>query len=539
MLFPSPRRKTMKPLLRLAVCALIFLPLLRAQNSELPAELGYPDMIVYNGKVVTMDDNSFGPAVGTVAQAMAVRGGRVLRTGTNAQIQGMAGPKTQKIDLKGRTLLPSFIHTHEHPTDWVWTEPSPLEHVLPSGSNDVMIVRWLKGTAKEQLAQWKTVLKEEAAQAKPGQWVWLSFDYGSDFENADELVQAFPKEVTREMLDQLVPNNPARVRDAWPIGNQIQVNTKGWEEILKVYPTPYSGGEFNALGRPMEPNVILKTHVEFLADLLKAELELWAAQGITTVGSSPYASNNFRALSLLDQRGDMPARFAWGYTGTAWDDETMRYVAGLLGNGTEHLWNIGAWDAAGGNCTTFNARPEVKAKERCSFAPGSKGREHVEAIVRNGGRIANMHSGGDKDIDYLMDAILKASKDAGMSMDEIRAKRHAFDHSSGAPRDDQIPVLKNMGMLTSMISVDLWEKRADYDMYYAVRDYGVEFANRVIPRKSVTAAGIPNGWEIDRALPHKEFLLIWEGMTRYNPWDKKVYGASEATDRITQLKALT
>jgi predicted amidohydrolase YtcJ len=150
-----------------------------------------------------------------------------------------------------------------------------------------------------------------------------------------------------------------------------------------------------------------------------------------------------------------------------------------------------------------------------------------------------MHSGGDKDIDYLMDTILKASKDAGMTMDEIRSKRHAFDHSSGAPRPDQLPMMKNMGMIASMISADLWEKRADYDMVYAVRDYGVEFANRVIPRKSVTAAGIPNGFEIDRALPHKEFLLIWEGMTRYNPWDKKVYGASEATDRFTQLKALT
>jgi predicted amidohydrolase YtcJ len=94
-------------------------------------------------------------------------------------------------------------------------------------------------------------------------------------------------------------------------------------------------------------------------------------------------------------------------------------------------------------------------------------------------------------------------------------------------------------MITSMISVDLWEKRADYDMYYAVRNYGVEFGSRVVPRKSVNAAGIPNGFEIDRALPHKEFLMIWEGMTRYNPWDKKVYGANEATDRITQLKALT
>ena len=281
------------------------------------------------------------------------------------------------------------------------------------------------------------------------------------------------------------------------------------------------------------------THVDFLADMLKAEFELWAAQGVTGFGSSPYASNNFRALSLLDQKGEMPARFGWGYTGSAWDDETMRYVAGLLGHGSEHLWNVGAWDAAGGTCNTFDAKPEVKRKERCSFAPGSKGRAHVEAIVRNGGRIATMHSGGDKDIDYLMDAILKASKEAGMTMDEIREKRHAFDHSSGAPRTDQIPTMKELGIIPSMISVDFWEKRADYDMYYAVRDYGVEYANRVVPRKSVTAAGIPSGFEIDRALPHKEFLMIWEGMTRYNPWDKKVYGAAEATDRFTQLKALT
>ena len=518
----------------------------RAQNAGVAAQLGYPDMIVYNGKIVTMDDSSFGPAVGTITQAMAIRNGRILRTGANAEIQALAGPKTQKIDLKGREVLPSFTHTHEHPTDWVWTEPSPLEHVLPSGSNDFMVVRWLKGTAKEQLAQWKDVLKDEAAKAKPGQWVWLSFDYGSDFQNADELVKAFPKEVTRGVLDQLVPNNPARVRDAWPIGNQIMLNTKGLEEAKKINPAKGGGGVEESsgawgidIGRSIEPNVINGNHVEFLAELLKAEFELWASQGITAFGSSPYAGNNLRAISLLDEKGELPARFAWGYTGDAWDDETMRYVASLLGKGSDHVWNVGAWDSPGGTCTTFNARPEVKAKERCDFEPGSKGREHVEAIVRNGGRIATMHTGGDKDIDYLMDAILKASKGAGMTMEQIRSKRHAFDHSSGAPRADQIPMMKNLGMIASMISVDLWEKRADYDMVYAVKNYGVEYANRVIPRKSVTAAGIPNGFEIDRALPHKEFLMIWEGMTRYNPWDKKVYGASEATDRFTQLKALT
>ena len=535
----------MKRIYLLAVGMVVLSAFAWGQNANVAAALGYADMIVFNGKVVTMDDAGFGPEVGTITQAMAIRDGKILATGTTAQIQALAGPKTQKIDLKGREVLPSFIHTHEHPTDWVWTEPSPLEHVLPSGSNGWMIVRWLKGSAKEQLAQWKSVLKEEAAQAKPGQWVWLSFDYGSNFENADDLVKAFPKEVTRQVLDELVPNNPARVRDAWPIGNQIMLNSKGLEEAKKIDPPLTGNGEEGGggwgidIGRSIEPNVINGTHVDFLAELLKAEFELWASQGITTFGSSPYAGNNLRAINLLDARGELPARFAWGYTGNAWDDETMRYVASLLGKGSEHVWNVGAWDSAGGTCTTFNARPEVKAKERCSFEPGSRGREHAEAIVRNGGRIATMHSGGDKDIDYLMDLILKASKDAGMTMDQIRAKRHAFDHASGAPRPDQLPTMKNMGMIASMISVDLWEKRADYDMVYAVRDYGVEYANRVVPRKSVTAAGIPNGFEIDRALPHKEFLLIWEGMTRYNPWDKKVYGASEATDRFTQLKALT
>jgi len=91
----------------------------QAQNPNIAAELGYPDMILSNGKVVTMDDNGFGPEVGTITQAMAVRNGRILRTGTNAEIRALAGPQTQKVDLKGREVLPSFTHTHEHPTDWV------------------------------------------------------------------------------------------------------------------------------------------------------------------------------------------------------------------------------------------------------------------------------------------------------------------------------------------------------------------------------------------------------------------------------------
>src|SRR2546427_202980 len=82
-----------------------------------PAEIAaYPDMIVYNGKVVTMDDISFGlnKPIGTIAQAMAIRGNQIQAIGNNDRILRMAGPKTDKVDLKGRMVMPGIVDTHTH-----------------------------------------------------------------------------------------------------------------------------------------------------------------------------------------------------------------------------------------------------------------------------------------------------------------------------------------------------------------------------------------------------------------------------------------
>ncbi|MSO20448.1 MAG: hypothetical protein EXQ56_08285 [Acidobacteria bacterium] len=504
-----------------------------AQERGIAAKLGYPDLIVHNGKIVTMDDPTFTANVGSIVQAMAIRDGKILSTGTSADVRALAGPQTRQVDLKGRTVLPGFIMTHEHPTDWALIDQVSMKRAIPE-QNDFIVFRYLTGTAAQQIAQWETALKDLAAKAKPGQWVWLSFTWGPDFEYANELYATFPKLVTRAKLDQLVPNNPARVRNSWPIGEQVLLNTKGLEEARKVHPetTERSGREF-------EPDVLFKGRTPQMAALLKATLEYWASNGITTFGSSTYAYGNFQALAYLDRRNELPARMGWAYTGTDMSVDTLSYVAGLLGSGSDYFWNVGIWSGAGGGCTTINAKPEVKAKETCSFTPGSKDRETLDRIIRAGGRIATMHTGGDKDIDYFMDSIVKASKEAGMSLDDIRAKRHAFDHSSGAPRPDQIPVLKNLGMMTSMINTVLWEDRTDYDMTFRVRNYGVEYANWTVPRKSVNDAGVMHTFEIDRWIPEKVFFFINRGMTRFNDKDQKVYGPAERTDRVTQLKALT
>ena len=74
-----------------------------AGQSVPPELIRYADSILYNGKVLTADKNF------TVAQAVAVRDGKILAVGTNAEIQRMAGPATRRVDLAGRSLVPGFI----------------------------------------------------------------------------------------------------------------------------------------------------------------------------------------------------------------------------------------------------------------------------------------------------------------------------------------------------------------------------------------------------------------------------------------------
>ncbi|MBI4481347.1 MAG: amidohydrolase family protein [Acidobacteria bacterium] len=537
----------MKKILTAAGVMLLWTTQAWSQNSTVLVRLGYPDVIVYNAKIVTMDDPSFRSTPGTIVQAMAIRDKKILATGTSGEIRSLAGPQTKQMDLKGRTVLPSFILTHEHPTDWAFQEPEALKHVLPE-DNDFLIVRWLKpAPPQEQFTEFDRVFKEAVASAKPGQWIVLSFHWGPEYEYAAEMEKLFPKFITKARLDQMAPNHPVKVKNGFITS---VINSKALEELKKVHAplsmfqrpaTPERVKKYEQDGRdfsrPIEPDVIFKGKTALLAEILKAEMELWAAHGITTFGSAPYAYHNFQALSYLDRTGNMPGRFAWGYNGPDFDVDTLRYVAGLLGHGTDHLWNVGAWGEGLGDCTTINARPEVKAQERCALAPGTLGREIVEKIVKTGGRVATMHSGGDRDIDYFLDIIEQTSKEAGLTLAEIRTRRHAFDHGEGAPRPDQLPRIKNLGMIVSQINTNLWETHRGAPAY--ARDYGIEYTNWVVPRKSVTEAGIMNTFEIDRPLPHKIFLLINKGITRYNDRDQKVYGAGQATDRIIQLKALT
>src|SRR5262245_61219524 len=67
-----------------------------------------PSHIFHNGKIVTVDPQFH------IVEAMAIRDGRVVATGTMAEISKLAGLGTQQVDLGGKTVLPGLIDSHVH-----------------------------------------------------------------------------------------------------------------------------------------------------------------------------------------------------------------------------------------------------------------------------------------------------------------------------------------------------------------------------------------------------------------------------------------
>ncbi len=76
-------------------------PLWGQQNID-PRVLAYADMVLYNGKVLTADDQF------TMVQAVAVRDGKFLARGTSSDLLRLAGPNTRRIDLQGKPWYPAL-----------------------------------------------------------------------------------------------------------------------------------------------------------------------------------------------------------------------------------------------------------------------------------------------------------------------------------------------------------------------------------------------------------------------------------------------
>jgi predicted amidohydrolase YtcJ len=182
------------------------------------------DIVFKNGNVYTANDRS------PTAQAIAVRGDRIVFVGTNAAAQKFIGANTRVVDLKGNTVLPGFTDSHQH----------------LSGVGLREMTLNLEGTSS--LEDFLTKVKARVDQAKPGEWVtgrgWIETHWQPP---------AFP---TRWDLDKVAPNNPVilgRADGHGAVANSAALKLAG---IDKNTPNPF-GGEISKDKQSGEPNGML------------------------------------------------------------------------------------------------------------------------------------------------------------------------------------------------------------------------------------------------------------------------------------------
>jgi len=493
----------------------------------------FADAVYHNGKVLTVDERF------SIAQALAVRDGKVMAAGSNAEILNLAGPKTKRLDLKGKTIIPGFIDTHSHLFQYAaanWVEDlERLESHLGQFKQSQISVK----SVDEAVGALKKMIGEKPA----GELVHVQL-------LPIVIAEEFGNKIGPKQMQEIAPKNP------------LIVQLRGTDRIVNHLIFKFFTDYFGELPEDIDPAAqgrkpghmgsgalrilfgeILVKNPQTLAAVYKKELQAWAAHGVTTWSSSLPTAKAMSGFTTLDRAGEMPIRFAYshrmGASGSAQPEEFYRRSGDIHGHGTDFLWMIGV--ALGSldssyprHCTTIDAPEKIKSRERCE---ADRDYKVMRAAVQAGHRISGTHVYGDGVVDKYLETLEKASLEAGMTLDQIRAKKHNIDHCGMSPRPDQIERGKKLGIIWSCAP------RYIEDAMDISRDYGEKYAHELnAPIQTILRAGGKVVGEMDDGRLHRKeggaFAHIKYAVTRKDS-EGRTWGPKQAVDKETALKMFT
>ncbi|MBI3934274.1 MAG: amidohydrolase family protein [Acidobacteria bacterium] len=516
----------------------------------------YPDTIVHNAKLVTVDDATVGinTPTGTIAQAMAIRDDKIMAVGTNAQILAMAGPRTEKIDVKGRMVMPAIIDTHDHAhgsvaNRWQDKHPDPNQtlvktYQIAAGKTDAEITGSITAA-----------IQAHVKNTPPGTFGLITLNNPPRDPNATGLeaelnfmaTWLYEGHFPKSKIDPLAPNHPIQLYNLPAmIVNEAFVTAldKQYGHVTKKAMNMDDVGRVRETatqyGRMMASDQYYKTRMPDLAQALEEGLAIKTATGVSTYTSHLMGERFQDAFRLLQREGRMPLRMAfyhWEALAAGFSDTALFYrkMGDWTGMGGDYFWNLGvslgAIDSSmPRTCSNTEAPKRLKDLEFCQNAPGSRMYETTKTAIANWMRISTTHAEGDKGIDYFMDAVEEGMKEnPGITLEYIRSLRLGTDHCNLSPSPDQLPRMAKLGMFKSCaggnIEVIRWVGPGKYPDFYI---------RQIAPVRTAIQAGV----RITSESTSNFFKGAQQFITRKTD-DGKVVNLPEAVDRNTALKMMT
>ena len=445
------------------------------------------DLVFINGNIYTANEKQ------PQAEAVGVKGDRIIFVGSNAAAKKYEGPTTRIVDLHGATVLPGMTDAHHH-----------LEGV---GFREMTLN--LEGITN--LQDFLAKVKARVDQAKPGEWVT-----GRGWIETFWTPPVFP---TRWDLDKVAPNNPVILGRSDGHGTVVNSAALKIAGITKDTPSPF-GGEISKDKQSGEPNGML----------------LDAAQGLVRRHVPPTSPADAERAVVLGVQRDI----GLGWTqvqdpgGSYEDIDIYRKLYGegkiklriykvlsAPGKEAQRLLSEGPIIGAYGNRLTvralkFYADGSLGSRSAALLAPYSDAPETsgfltvkeenllpvLEEALRKGIQ-CETHAIGDRGNRFILDEYEKALNAVPANQRKIADPRWRVEHSQIVNPPD-IPRFKKLGIIPSM-----QPSHAIGDLHFAPARLGIKRLEGAYAWNSFIKSGVivPGGSDapVERGEPMIEF----------------------------------
>ena len=472
------------------------------------------DLVLYNGRIITLDDGS------RITSALAARDGRIVRTGEDAAILAGAGSQTERLDLGGATAMPGIFDAHPH----MDREGLKRQGGLP-----------IKGLGS--VVEICEAVRAAAARTPAGEWI-VTMPMELDPEDGMPRYVSEPEDLAegrypnRGDLDRAAPDHPVLIRGVWgwwskppypSVANSRALALAGIDrnarapfqsQILKDTAGEPTGVMLETNRAPILEYTLLGCVPRFTFEdrVAAARLgpKLYNAVG-TTAGYEGHGLTPtiIEAYRRAEETGDLSVRLT---TTLSVPSAVMndRRVAGLLHQWADRLTTPGRREGnlvTDGICLDFGD-PNV-ARIIATGYPYEAWAGHFSQSVdqerfitiatlaaRLGIRLAC--------ICYDIEALLQAYEAVDREI-SIRERRWVLMHLTKAT-DDQLRRIKALGTIVTM---------TPNFMYHATTRLGLaKLGAEGTPIRRLIDAEIPVALSSDN-VPVSMFWAMWSALTRY------------------------
>ncbi len=478
------------------------------------------DVVFENGNIYTVNERQ------PKAEAVAIKGDRIVFVGSNREAQKYVGKRTRVIDLNGKTMVPGMTDAHHH----------------LSGVGFREMTLNLEGVTS--LEEFLKKVKVRVDQASPGAWVT-----GRGWIETFWTPPVFP---TRWDLDKISPNNPVfldRADGHGAVANSAALKLAGVE---KTTPSPF-GGEISKDKQSGEPNGMLLDAAQDLvqrhipgttvADAeralilgVKRDIEL----GWTQVQDPGGSYAEVEILKKLYGEGKIKLRIYKALSAPGEEAARLLQDGPIIGTYANHLTVRTLKLYADGSLGSRSAA----LLQPYSDAPDTSGfltiKEEdllplLEEALRKGIQIQT-HAIGDRGNRFILDEYEKAMNAVPRAEWKIKSPRWRIEHSQIVNPAD-IPRFARLGVIPSM-----QPSHAIGDLHFAPSRLGIARLAGAYAWQSFIKSGsiIPAGSDapVERGEPMIEFYAAVARKDQKG-FSGEGWHPEEAVTREQALKMLT